>query len=74
MLDVPIYLDALGGESAALATAARRDLMAPIPSCPGWTMTTLVVHLAVKPTKPRHTQPFHALRPARRLGWQETGV
>ncbi len=45
MLDAPIYLDALHRESAALATAARRDLTAPIPSCPGWTMTTLVVHL-----------------------------
>ena len=46
MLDVPIYLDALGRESAGLATAARRDLTATIPSCPGWTRTTLVVHLA----------------------------
>ncbi len=45
MLDVPIYLDALGRESAALANAARRDLTAPIPSCPGWMMSTLVAHL-----------------------------
>ncbi len=45
MLDAHTYLDALGRESTALATAARRDLTAPIPSCPGWTMTTLVMHL-----------------------------
>ena len=45
MLDAQTYLDALGGDSAALATAARRDLTAPIVSCPGWTMATLVVHL-----------------------------
>ena len=45
MLDAQTYLDALGRDSAALATAARRDLTAPIVSCPGWTMTTLVAHL-----------------------------
>ncbi len=45
MLDLPTYLDALGRESAALATAARRDLTAPIVSCPGWTMATLLAHL-----------------------------
>ena len=62
------------GQSAELATAARRDLTAPIPSCPGWTMTPLVAHLAVMPTEPRLAQPIRALRPARRLGWHETGV
>jgi uncharacterized protein (TIGR03083 family) len=40
------YLDALRQDGDALLAAARRDLDAPVPSCPGWTVETLVAHVA----------------------------
>ena len=45
MLDNVTYLDALHRDAAALAVAARRGLQAPVPSCPGWTVATLLTHL-----------------------------
>lgn len=40
------YLVALRSDGAALATAARINLDADVPSCPGWTMKDLVIHTA----------------------------
>lgn len=38
------YVDALRRNGQALADAARTDLSAPVPSCPGWSMADLVRH------------------------------
>lgn len=46
MLDKAVYLDAFHREVAAISVAAGAGLDAPVPSCPGWTMATLVTHLA----------------------------
>jgi uncharacterized protein (TIGR03083 family) len=40
------YLDALRQDGDALLAAARRDLKAPVPSCPGWDVEMLVAHIA----------------------------
>src|SRR3954451_13264844 len=40
------YLDALRQDGDALLAAARRDLDTTVPSCPGWTVETLVAHVA----------------------------
>ena len=40
------YLDALRQDGDALLAAARRDLQAPVPSCPGWDVQALVAHVA----------------------------
>ena len=40
------YAVALRSDGAALAGAARTNLDADVPSCPGWTMRDLVVHTA----------------------------
>jgi uncharacterized protein (TIGR03083 family) len=40
------YLVALRSDGAALANAARINLDADVPSCPGWTMRDLVIHTA----------------------------
>src|SRR5437763_7083289 len=45
MLSYSPYRDAFRRDAAALATAARRGLAAPVPSCAGWTVATLVTHL-----------------------------
>src|SRR5437763_885044 len=45
MLAYSTYRDAFHRDAAALAAAARRGLAAPVPSCPGWTVATLVTHL-----------------------------
>ena len=45
MLDKSTYREAFHRDAAALASAARRGLAAPVPSCPGWTVATLVTHL-----------------------------
>jgi uncharacterized protein (TIGR03083 family) len=39
------YLTAIRVESEAFSRAARRDLTAAVPSCPGWTVADLVGHL-----------------------------
>ncbi len=39
------YLACLRADSAALAAAARLGLTARVPSCPGWSVADLVVHL-----------------------------
>ena len=39
------YIDVIRHQSVALLVSARTDLTAPIPSCPGWTMTDLVAHV-----------------------------
>lgn len=46
MLDKAAYLTAIRESVPLLAAAARRDLRAPVPSCPGWVMATLVGHIA----------------------------
>ena len=38
------YVDELRRRGQSLADAARGDLRAPVPSCPGWTMADLVRH------------------------------
>jgi uncharacterized protein (TIGR03083 family) len=45
MLDKGTYLASIRRDVPLLVTAARRDLAVPIPSCPGWSMATLVAHL-----------------------------
>ena len=45
MLDTATYLTAFHREAAALAVAAQRGLDAPVPSCPGWTVASLLTHL-----------------------------
>lgn len=44
-MDAPEYLHALQDRSTALLAAARTDLDAAVPTCPGWTMTDLVSHV-----------------------------
>ncbi len=39
-------LDCLAAEVAHLRNAAARDLTAPVPTCPGWTVHDLVRHVA----------------------------
>lgn len=39
------YIEAVRSNSALLAEAARRDLQAPVPTCPGWYVATLVAHI-----------------------------
>jgi uncharacterized protein (TIGR03083 family) len=41
------YLSSLRADAALLATAARRDRAAAVPSCPGWSVTDVVEHVAV---------------------------
>jgi uncharacterized protein (TIGR03083 family) len=41
-----MFLDAIRAESAALASAARKGLDAPVPSCPDWDVRELVLHTA----------------------------
>jgi len=43
-LDPDTYLEHLRRDGDALARAAERDLTAPVPSCPDWTMADLVRH------------------------------
>ncbi|MGH8867244.1 MAG: maleylpyruvate isomerase family mycothiol-dependent enzyme [Actinomycetes bacterium] len=45
-MDVTEWLDALREDGTLLATAARQDLDAPVPTCPGWTVRDAVVHTA----------------------------
>ena len=44
-LDSDAYIAAFSREKEALARAAAGKLDAPVPSCPGWSMATLVAHL-----------------------------
>lgn len=41
------YVESLRADAALLADAARRDLTAKVPSCPGWTVRDVVDHVAV---------------------------
>lgn len=45
VLDSSTYVQSFRRDTAALADVASRGLEAPVPSCPGWTVTTLVTHL-----------------------------
>ena len=45
MLEPAAYRAAFRRDVAALATAARQDLAAAVPSCPGWNVAMLVAHL-----------------------------
>lgn len=40
------YLDCLAADAARLRDVASRDLSAPVPSCPEWTVADLVSHVA----------------------------
>jgi uncharacterized protein (TIGR03083 family) len=44
MLEPTRYLAAIENDGAGLAVAARKDLDAPVPSCPEWAMRDLVEH------------------------------
>lgn len=46
-LDKVAYLAAIHDNAAALAAAARLGLEPPVPSCPGWSVADLVVHIGV---------------------------
>ncbi len=46
MLDPTTYRDAFHRDTSLIAAAARRGLSTPLPSCPGWSVATLVTHLA----------------------------
>ncbi|HZT95654.1 MAG TPA: maleylpyruvate isomerase family mycothiol-dependent enzyme [Chloroflexota bacterium] len=39
------YMEAIRRNSSRLAEAARRDLKAPVPTCPGWFVAGLVAHI-----------------------------
>ncbi len=45
MLEPAAYREAFRRDVAAIATAARQDLTAAVPSCPGWNVACLVAHL-----------------------------
>jgi uncharacterized protein (TIGR03083 family) len=45
MLDHITYRDAFHRDAAALVVAAGRGVAASVPSCPGWTVATLLTHL-----------------------------
>ncbi|MFC4107700.1 maleylpyruvate isomerase family mycothiol-dependent enzyme [Micromonospora zhanjiangensis] len=45
-MDRKRYLECLAADAARLRTVAATDLAAEVPSCPGWTMTDLVRHVA----------------------------
>lgn len=47
MLDKATYLEAIEREAKALAAAARQGLDVAVPSCPGWTVGTLLMHVAI---------------------------
>ncbi|MDB5056634.1 MAG: hypothetical protein JWO59_106, partial [Chloroflexi bacterium] len=47
MLDKTAYCDAFHRDAAGIAYAARMGLLAPVPSCPGWSVAALLTHLAV---------------------------
>jgi uncharacterized protein (TIGR03083 family) len=52
MIELPlhssVYLDALSGESERLAASARRIGLEPsVPSCPGWDIAKLVLHVGI---------------------------
>lgn len=40
------YLELIESDAARLASLARRDLGADVPTCPGWTVRDLVLHVA----------------------------
>lgn len=46
-MDTNTYLSHLRADGAALSTAARKNLDAPVPSCPEWLVRDLVDHTAV---------------------------
>lgn len=46
-MDGERYLAHLADDAALLLACGRRDLDAPVPSCPGWTMTDLLWHVAI---------------------------
>ncbi len=44
-MNAPIYLDAFRAHTGAVSAAARQEIGAPVPSCPGWTIANVVGHL-----------------------------
>jgi uncharacterized protein (TIGR03083 family) len=45
-MDTSRFLECLAADYDRMRSVAGRDLSAPVPSCPGWTVTELVNHLA----------------------------
>lgn len=39
------YIDVVRNRSVGVLVSARTDLTAPVPSCPGWTMSELIAHV-----------------------------
>ena len=46
-MDRTWYADHFRADAARFATAARKDLESPVPSCPGWTVDVLLGHLTM---------------------------
>jgi uncharacterized protein (TIGR03083 family) len=66
MLTREYYCDAFTRDAAAIAALARRRLAAPVPSCPGWSVASLITHLAADVYATRVRQ-FQALPNEARL-------
>lgn len=62
-MDSARLLECLASDSARLRAVATRDLNAPVPTCPGWTVEDLVRHVAhgyLNVVVPRLLPPEHA--------------
>jgi uncharacterized protein (TIGR03083 family) len=76
-------LSSLASDGAAFATAARKGLDTPVPSCPEWTLEDLLVHLGtvhawqrtILSERPPERIPFPPPPPADdRIAWFETNL
>lgn len=65
-METAAYLRHLRADGAALADAARRDLDAAVPSCPGWAVARLVGHVG---TVHQWVAETLATRAAERVDW-----
>ena len=65
------YVDSLRRDGMALAEAARRDLEAAVPSCPGWTVADLVRHTGEVHRKKLATVQLGGTTRPESLDWQE---
>src|SRR5690348_2923373 len=66
MLSRENYCDSFHENAAGIAVAARRGLTAPVPSCPGWSVASLITHLTADVYATRVRQ-FEALPEDARL-------
>ena len=65
------YVESLRADGMALAEAARRDLEAAVPSCPGWTVADLVRHTGEVHRKKLATVQLVGTTRPDTLDWQE---